>query len=233
MQERYLVVSADDFGASRGVNGGIVDAHTKGVVTSTSLMVTGPAADEAARLSREHPNLSIGLHWDILGEDEREFDTYDLDAVRREFADQIKRFEDLIGRGPTHIDSHRHTHRQPHLRPVFRQLVEPLGIPLRDDGRVQFVGDFYAQWEWQVTELSYVSVEAFIGLLDRRVPPGWTEFACHPGYVSDDYSAVYLAEREVEVQTLTDPRLPEAIVERGITLVGYRDWPGGGTSATA
>jgi chitin disaccharide deacetylase len=233
MQERFLVVSADDFGASRGVNRGIVDAHTKGVVTSTSLMVTGPAVDEAARLSREHPDLSIGLHWDVIGEDEREFDTYDLDAVRREFTDQVKRFEDLIGRGPTHIDSHRHIHRQPHLRPVFHQLVEPLGVPLRDDGRVQFVGDFYAQWEWQVTELSYVSVDAFVGLLDRRVPPGWTEFACHPGYVSDDYSAVYLAEREVEVQTLTDPRLPEAIVERGITLVGYRDWPGGGSPATA
>src|SRR3954465_14971640 len=118
MQERYLVVSADDFGACRGLPRGIAAPHPKGVGTSTSLMVPGPAADEAARLSREHPDLSIGLHWDILGEDEREFDTYDLDAVRREFSDQIKRFEDLIGRGPTHIDSHRHTHRQPHLRPV-------------------------------------------------------------------------------------------------------------------
>src|SRR3954471_15736136 len=194
---RFLVVNADDFGASTGVNRGIVDAHTKGVLTSTSMMVTGPAVDEAVALAHDHPELSIGLHWDVIGEDERQFDTYDPDAVRAEFRRQLQRFEDLLGRPPTHIDSHRHTHRQPHLRPVFRPLVEPLGIPLRDDGRVQFVGDFYAQWEWQVTDLAHVSVDAFIGLLDRRVPAGWTEFACHPGYVSDDYSAVYLEEREV------------------------------------
>src|SRR5438093_1246294 len=88
----------------------------------------------------------------------------------------------MFGRDPTHVDSHRHQHRQPHLRPVFRELVEPLGVPLRDDGRVQFVGDFYAQWEWRVTDLSHVSVESLCELLRRRVPPGWTALRCHPGY---------------------------------------------------
>src|SRR4051794_10689776 len=191
-------------------------------------MVTGQARDEAVALAGELPDLSIGLHWDVVGEDEREFDAYDWDAVRREFHVQLEEFRRLLGRDPTHVDSHRHQHRQPHLRPVFRELVEPLGIPLRDDGRVQFVGDFYAQWEWQVTDLSYVSVDAFLQLLERRVPPGWTEFSCHPGYVSDDYRAtVYLEEREAEVRTLTDRRLRDAIEEHGIRLVGYRAWPAG------
>jgi chitin disaccharide deacetylase len=226
VSERFLVVNADDFGASAGVNRGILDSHINGVVTSTSAQVTGTAVDEAVAMSRDHPELAVGLHWDIVGEDEREFDSYDWDAVRREFRDQMRRFEDLFGRGPTHVDSHRHQHRQPHLRPVFRELVEPLGIPLRDDGRVQFVGDFYAQWEWQVTELDKVSVEAFVGLLRRRVPPGWTEFSCHPGYRSDDYTAVYLDEREAEVRTLVDPRLKEVIEEEGIRLVSFADYPG-------
>lgn len=226
MGERLLVVNADDFGASTGVNRGILDSHVNGVVTSTSTQVTGVAIDEAVSISRDHPELAIGLHWDIVGEDEREFDSFDWDAVRREFRDQLARFEDLFGRSPTHIDSHRHMHRQPHLRPVFRELVEPLGIPLRDDGRVQFVGDFYAQWEWQVTELDKVSVDAFVGLLRRRVPPGWTEFSCHPGYRSDDYTAVYLEEREAEVRTLVDPRLKHVIAEEGIRLVSFADYPG-------
>ena len=224
---RFLVVNADDFGASTGVNRGIIDAHTTGVVTSTSLMVTGPAVAEAVALSHGHPDLSIGLHWDVVGEDERQFDTYDPDAVRAEFRAQLERFEDLLQRQPTHVDSHRHTHRQSHLRPVFRRLVEPLGIPLRDDGRVQFVGDFYAQWEWQVTELDKVSVDAFIDLLRRRVPPGWTEFSCHPGYRSDDYTAVYLDEREAEVRTLVDVRVRQAIDDEGVRLVSYADFPDG------
>jgi len=224
MSDRYLIVNADDFGASEGVNRGIVECHTDGVVTSTSLMVTGRAVDEAVALSRAHPDLAIGLHWDVWGEDEREFDTDDIDAVRDEFARQLEAFRRLMGRDPTHIDSHRHAHREDHLMLVFRELVEPLGLPLRDAGQVRFVGGFYAQWEWGVTELKYVSVEFLEGMLREEVPPGWTEFSCHPGYRSPGYEAMYLAEREEEVRTLTNPRLREVIDELGISLVSYADY---------
>ena len=222
---RYLIVNADDFGASPGVNRGIREAHIHGVVTSASLMVTGAAFKEAVEVSAELPDLAVGLHWDVIGEDERAFDTYDWDAVRDEFARQLDAFTGALDRLPTHVDSHRHQHRQPHLRPVFRELVEPLGVPLRDDGRVQFVGDFYAQWEWQVTDLSKVSVDAFCDLVRRRVPPGWTEFSCHPGYVGEGYTSVYGDEREVEVRTLIDPRVREVIEAEGIRLVSYSAWP--------
>jgi hopanoid biosynthesis associated protein HpnK len=59
---RRLVVSGDDFGAAREVNAGVVRAHRDGVLTSTSLMVTGDAAADAVRLAREHPGLAVGLH---------------------------------------------------------------------------------------------------------------------------------------------------------------------------
>jgi len=49
---RVLIVTADDFGISRGVNRGIVEAHREGILTSTSLMVSRPAAVEAAVLGR-------------------------------------------------------------------------------------------------------------------------------------------------------------------------------------
>ena len=57
-----LIVTGDDFGASAGVNAAIVRAHREGILTSTSLMVTGDAADEAVTLARELPALSTGLH---------------------------------------------------------------------------------------------------------------------------------------------------------------------------
>ena len=65
---KYLIINADDFGASVGVNRGIFESHTRGVVTSTNLMVTGRAACEAVAISRDCPGLSLGLHWDVSGE---------------------------------------------------------------------------------------------------------------------------------------------------------------------
>ena len=222
MTARRIIFNADDFGASTGVNRGIVEAHRHGVLTSTSLMVTGTAVDAAVGLSRENPELAIGLHWDVIGEDERSFDLTDERAVREEFELQLDRFVTLLGRPPTHVDSHRHMHRR--VFELFRELVEPLGVPLREDGKVAFVGDFYAQWEWGVTELEHVSVEALCDLLREKATAGWTEFSCHPGYRSPDYRAMYLAEREAEVAALTDPRVRETIEELGLELCSYADY---------
>jgi predicted glycoside hydrolase/deacetylase ChbG (UPF0249 family) len=221
---KYLIFNADDFGASAGLNRGILECHTRGVVTSTSFMVTGRAAGEAASLSRDYPALAVGLHWDVCGEDEREFDVENLGAVRDEFRRQLDRFYDLLGRLPTHVDSHRHAHREDKLLPVFRELVAPLGVPLRGDSGVRFVGGFYAQWEWRVTNLNYISVPFLRQMLREEVADGWTEFSCHPGYRSPDFASVYLAEREEEVRTLTDPRIRETIDTLGIRLASFTDY---------
>lgn len=58
-----------------------------------------------------------------------------------------------------------------------------------------------------VTNLKYVSVPFLQRMLREEVGEGWTEFSCHPGYPSPDFAAVYDAEREAEVRTLTDPRI--------------------------
>jgi len=94
--DTYLIVNADDFGASVGINRGIVECHTRGVVTSTSMMVTGRAVAEAAAMSRDLPDLAVGLHFDVCGEDEREFDTTGVAAVHEEFRRQLDAFADAI-----------------------------------------------------------------------------------------------------------------------------------------
>jgi predicted glycoside hydrolase/deacetylase ChbG (UPF0249 family) len=220
---RNLIVNADDFGASAGVNRGIVECHRRGIVTSTSLMVTGRAAAEAVAMSRDCPGLSLGLHWDVVGEDEREFDDEDLVAVRDEFSRQLEGFERLVGKLPTHLDSHRHYHRKPHLRPLFQEIAAGLGLPLRDEVPVRYVSHFYAQWEWKVTNLEYVGVPFLEKMLREEAGEGWTEFSCHPGYPGADYQSVYDQEREVEVRTLTDPRIRAAVERLGISLRSYAD----------
>ena len=219
MTERVLIVNADDFGASDGVNRGIVEAHTDGIVTSTSLMVGGDAAAAAVELARNQPALAIGLHWYL-----DHLDVTDTAAVEAEMRRQIDAFGELLGRPPTHLDSHHHVHRRPDVAPIAERVAAPLGVPLRGDGRVEFVGGFYGQWEWQVTDLEHVSPEFLIWMLRNEVGPGWTEISCHPGYTGGGFTSVYLAEREVELATLKDPRVRAEIDNLGIRLASYADY---------
>src|SRR5205807_9083437 len=59
---RRLIVNADDFGLTSGVNRGIVEAHSRGIVTSATLMACGTKFQEAAALAAQAPNLSVGCH---------------------------------------------------------------------------------------------------------------------------------------------------------------------------
>jgi hopanoid biosynthesis associated protein HpnK len=63
---RRLIVNADDFGRSSSINQAVIRAHRDGILTSASLMVNEPAADEAVALAREHPRLGVGLHLTLL-----------------------------------------------------------------------------------------------------------------------------------------------------------------------
>ena len=63
---RRLIVAADDFGMSAGVNAGIIRAHREGILTEASLMVNGQAFEAAVELARAHPTLSVGLHLMLL-----------------------------------------------------------------------------------------------------------------------------------------------------------------------
>jgi hopanoid biosynthesis associated protein HpnK len=59
---KALIVNADDFGSSREVNAAVLRAHREGILTSASLMVAEPHAEEAARIARDNPSLDVGLH---------------------------------------------------------------------------------------------------------------------------------------------------------------------------
>ena len=140
--DRRLIVNADDFGRSPGINDGVAEAHETGIVTSASLMVRWPAAAEAARYARTRPALGVGLHVDV-GEWtwrdsgwQRRYDVVDVSsrpAVAGEVARQLARFRDLVGRNPTHLDSHQQAHRREPLRSVLRDVADALDVPLRHE----------------------------------------------------------------------------------------------------
>jgi chitin disaccharide deacetylase len=234
---RYLVVNADDFGQSHGVNLGVVRAHEQGIVTSASLMVRWPAAAEAAAYGREHPELSLGLHFD-LGEWVYSHDAWtpvyevaamdDPPAVADELAGQLVAFRRLAGREPTHIDSHQHVHRREPVRSLVREAARRLGVPLRHcSAKVRYCGHFYGQTGKGAPLPENISLDALLGILET-LPPGVTELACHPGEGSglgSDRDSTYGSERAQELGVLCDPRVRAAIAAAGIRLCSFGNLP--------
>jgi hypothetical protein len=149
--DRRLVVNADDFGLSAGVNAGIVRAHVEGIVTSTSLMVHGAAAEAAAEAAAQLPRLAVGLHVDLAewsastgpGARSTSGSTRRTPAaVAAELEDQLHRFWELLGREPSHLDSHQHVHRSEPVRSLMGARAKALRVPLRHHGRVRYCGAF-------------------------------------------------------------------------------------------
>jgi hypothetical protein len=217
--ERVLIVNADDFGLSVGVNDGIIEAHTRGVVTSTSLMVLAPAARAAAHAANPHPALSVGLHFVD--------DTPALDDpayAEAEFARQLERFRELTGRDPTHVDSHHHVHAAPRRLQAFANLAAPLKVPLRLAGPVRYIGGFYGQPRPGQSDPALVSRQHLLHLVATEASDGFSELGCHPARLTGDFSSSYLRERALELATLTEPGLREALEQLGIGLGSYHDW---------
>ena len=229
---RHLIVNADDFGLSPGVNAGIVQAHEHGIVTSASLMVRQPAAEAAAAYAIRHPRLGLGLHID-LGEwtlrDGVWYSRYervppnDAAAVKAEVHDQLERFRMLVGRDPDHLDSHQHVHRREPAASIVAALARSLRLPLRGDGSACYVGDFYGQDEKGTPYPECVSVDLLLRLVDA-LPPGYTELSCHPGRVAAGETlggTTYRLERNLELAALCDARVRKLIECRGIRLCSY------------
>ena len=221
---RYLIVNGDDFGASRGVNRGILEAHDRGILTSASLMVDMPGAQEAAILAREAPELCVGLHLDLCDKGRDPVDLQDQDACRAELARQLTSFQELLGRLPTHLDSHHNVHRRPGLRPLFLDLARRHALPLREHSPARYFSSFYGRWGGE-THLEQVSIDALSRMLRDEIGDGVTELGCHPGYVDPELHSDYSVEREAELRTLCDPAAREILAELGFRLIGFRDLP--------
>jgi predicted glycoside hydrolase/deacetylase ChbG (UPF0249 family) len=221
-----LIVNADDFGRSPGVNRGIAIAHEEGIVTSASLMVRRLAAEEAAAYARQHPRLSVGLHVELGEWVYRDGGWEAVEEVpgpaEEELRRQLATFLKLVGHEPTHLDSHQHVHRQDEVGAMFADVARELGVPLRGcDPRIRFCGDFYGQMATGEPLPEAISVAALLDLL-AALPPGVSELGCHPGAGTDD-DLPYGTERSIEMRTLCDPRIRAATSTYGIKLRSFAD----------
>lgn len=153
-RRRFAIINGDDFGFSSGVNQAIIKAHEQGVLTSTSLMVTGEAATHAIALAHDHPNLAVGLHLVLvcgrrvlpqseiphLVDSAGNFSSDSLNAglryqfsraARRELRLEIRaQLEKLrqTGLPLSHVDGHLHLHSHPVVLGIPAELAEEFNI---------------------------------------------------------------------------------------------------------
>jgi chitin disaccharide deacetylase len=225
---KRLIVNADDFGLSAGVNRGIVQAHESGIVTSASLMVRAPAVKEAATMAG---NLSVGLHLDLCEWEYRDeqwqlkysvVPVDDVRAVSEEVGRQLDVFHLLMGRNPTHLDSHQHIHRDEPVRSVLLEAGHRLNVPVRHfHPQIRYCGKFYGQSDKGYPYPEGISIESLLAVL-CELPNGVTELGCHPAAAADSDSC-YRDERVLEMQTLCNPRVGAALRSAAIELCSFRD----------
>jgi len=151
-----LIINADDFGLTPGINRAIIELHRAGVVTSATLMATGPAFEDAVDLALANPTLGVGCHLvlvdgmplshaesipTLLGADAKTFRPSIIDfsqaALRRTIEPQDIAIETLAqiqrlqraGLDVTHIDSHKHTHIFPSVAGTVFHIANRCGVP--------------------------------------------------------------------------------------------------------
>jgi predicted glycoside hydrolase/deacetylase ChbG (UPF0249 family) len=150
-----LILNADDFGLTRGINRAIAELHAAGTLTSATLMANGPAFDDAASIAHAHPTLGVGCHIvltdggpvsppesipTLLASDGKTFRSslvdfhlavlrgkVSEDDIAREALAQIQRLQHA-GIAPTHLDTHKHTHILPGVARPLLAAAERTGI---------------------------------------------------------------------------------------------------------
>jgi hopanoid biosynthesis associated protein HpnK len=153
--EKRIIINADDFGLSNGINKAVAQAHTDGVLTSATIMANMPAAEEAVKMAKKLPTLGVGIHLNLTeGQPlSKEADVQTLldasgelacsptklaffslaglkrrNAIRTELTAQIQSVVDK-GLKPTHLDSHKHIHSFPIIFSIVCELARRFDIP--------------------------------------------------------------------------------------------------------
>jgi len=150
-----LILNADDFGLTRGINRAIAELHANGALTSATLMANGPAFEDAVAIARKRPTLGVGCHVvltdgmpishpadipSLLGSDGKTFRSslpdfmlavwrgqIHEDDIIREASAQVQRIQ-RAGIDVTHLDTHKHTHMLPGVAKPLLYVAERCGI---------------------------------------------------------------------------------------------------------
>ncbi|EAC3820617.1 carbohydrate deacetylase [Listeria monocytogenes] len=244
-----LIMNADDFGFTRAINYGIIDAHNLGVLTSTTLMVTMPAFEHAVELSKQTPTLGIGLHLNLtLGKPltngaslvnqageliKPKFITpeypYNEEEVYQEFKAQYHRFVTFMKKKPSHLDSHLFsTDIYPVAASAAKRLAEEVEIPLRNHDTVGFQHvEFIWEKPLEIPYGAYENLDYIYDYAESILCYDYVEIMTHPGYLDTFIleNSTFSTPRANELESLISPRIRQFLNENNVELISYHDIP--------
>lgn len=227
---KYLIINADDFNLTRGVDRGILECHDKGIVTSTTVLVTLPFPKASANALNQRPFLGKGIHLSLtLGRAVHPKTPFALKrdllkhlrklpikVVEREYEAQILKFKRLLGIFPTHMDTHHHVHGHSNIFKAISQLSKKYGIPVREVKSSHLFEDLNPKTHWTRSK--------FLNCL-KNLPNGISEMMVHPGYVDGSLRKIssFLTGRDEERILLQDTKFRPLLDELNIKLINFKD----------
>lgn len=242
-----LIFNADDLGLTKGVTNGIIKAHREGVLTSTTMMVNMPYINLCKKAADENPKLGIGIHLVLTAgkplvknlksivDENGDFYNYKVmyekskpinaEEVYIEWKAQIDKFISIMGKKPSHIDSHHHIHLMWPGNIIIERLVNEYDIPMRTSS------DDLSNYNYEKANLcktfyeDNADMEYFYkdkeGILNHNI----SEVMCHPAIVDDELKSIssYCNGREIELSLILNPKLKKWIKDNKIELINYND----------
>ncbi|MGC9197484.1 MAG: ChbG/HpnK family deacetylase [Acidobacteriaceae bacterium] len=193
-----LILNADDFGLTNGINRAVAELHQAGVLTSATLMANGPAFQDAVRIALDHPSLGVGCHIvltdgvpvsppeaipTLLSADGRTFRPKLTQFIRDLLLGRIRESEiqcealaqvrkiQHSGIRITHLDTHKHTHVFP---PVTRALLQVMQVTSVAALRNPFEPDHTRAYARLKRRLQISLLNEFQNGFHRIIPPSLT-----------------------------------------------------------
>ncbi|UOE53214.1 chitin disaccharide deacetylase [Cytobacillus oceanisediminis] len=226
-----LIVNADDFGYSPGVNYGILHSHLYGIVNSATMMMNMPGTEQALAMASQYPGLRTGVHLVLTCgkpllshlitltnkggyfRSQADLDGISAEELELEWSAQIDRF---IGAGltPSHLDSHHHVHTREEFLPVVQSLSNKYDLPFRVNGVQVLEGvksyshrclfDFYGDG---------IQEDYFSRLAEKAEDGETVEVMCHPAFADQLLmeGSSYNLMRIKELEILCSAKLPPDI----------------------
>ena len=238
-----LIVNADDFGLTSGVNRAIVELHSAGVLTSATLMARAPAAEEAMEIARQTPSLGVGCHvvlvdgeaalpaekvrtllakdtgWlhPTLGDFLKRLYTFRIRSgdIEAETAAQIALLQ-ARGLKLTHIDTHKHVH-------MFPKVLRPVLHAAKAAGIRTVRNPFEPLWSLAATPNAPESRRTQVLFL-RRFERAFLRIVAREGFTTTDGAVGVLATGTLDITTLNSllPVMPVGTWEL-VSHPGYND----------
>ena len=246
-----IIFNADDFGFSKGVNHGIIEAFQNGMVRSATMMAVMPGFEHAALLSKQNPELRIGVHltlaagrsaggvYKTITDSEGLFlpqnelikraahCDIDMQEVEVEYEAQIQKILEA-GVKPDHFDSHHHTHNLQCVVNVFLRLAKKYSACVRIYNKALLTGDYADIKTTSAFDDKFygeTTTEEYIKELTGRYNGDSLEVMCHPAYLDHTLleTSSYNLKRIFELKTLTSPDVKAYLLDQGHELCSFSD----------